>query len=124
MLHQQARAQDPVSPAYWEGVVRWRSLPSNIRGDLLVPLVPRPSDRVTPSLTGGPANYRTATRPVGGGEERDEIRQELGPPSLLAAALVDDMPDLASPSATIDTTANVGRTGGLGEGVDGRWVRR
>ena len=119
-LHQQVRAQDPVSPAYWEGVVRWRSLPSNIRGDLLVPLVPRPSDRVTPSLTRGPANYRTATRPADGGEERDEIRQEFGPPSLLAAALVDDMPDLASPSATIDTTATVGRTGGLGEEVDGR----
>ena len=120
VLHRQVRAQDPVSPAYREGVVRWRGLPSDIRGGLLDPLVPRPSGRVTPSLTVGPVNYPTVTGPVDEGEGRGEIRQEFGPPFLLAAAPVDDMADLASPSATIDTTVPGGRTGGLGEEIDGR----
>ena len=102
VLHQRERAgQSPISPGYWGAVVRWRSLPPDIRGGLLDPLVPRPSDRVMPSLAVGPANYRIATRPVDGGGERGEIRREFGPPSLLAAALTDDMADLASPSVAI-----------------------
>ena len=78
VLHRQVRAQDPVSPAYWEGFVRWRSLPSDVRGGLLDPLVPRPSSRVTPSLTVGPANYPTVTGPVDEGWERARLNRRSG----------------------------------------------
>ena len=108
VLHQQVRAQGPVSPVYWEGIVRWRSLPSDIRGGLLDPLVPRAGDRLTPSLTVGPAGCWIATRPVDGEEGRGGIRREGGPPSPLAAALADDAKPPGDDEANSATQTDAG----------------